>query len=53
MEIVLEKVQDLGYFINNEEMGGRKAYYGDIMIGKMDSDSERKEKAIKEARDIL
>ncbi len=52
-EIVLEKVQNLGYFIDKERIGGRKAFYGDILLEKMQSDSESREQVIKEAREIL
>lgn len=52
-EISLEKVQNLGYFVDDEDMGGRKAFYADILLEKMQSDSESRQQVIKEAKEIL
>lgn len=52
-DIVLEKVRNLGYFVDDEDIGGRNAFYGEILLEKMQSDSESRKQMIEEAREIL
>lgn len=52
-EFVIEKVEHLGYFTNEKELGGKKVCYADLLKEKMLNDSEKEEEIMEQAKSIL
>lgn len=49
----VDKVERLGWFVDDSELGGEKVFYGELMKEKMIKDQDLHEKVIEEARSIL
>lgn len=51
--LIVEKVEQLGYFINDPEIGTEEVKYGEVLKDEMIHDTEKEKKVRREAEEIL
>lgn len=52
-DIEIEKVKQLGYYVNREDLGLEEVFYGDLLRDKMSEDSDFRKDVLESAKSIL
>ncbi len=52
-DFIVEDVEQLGVFTDRRDLGGRKAFYGDLLKDEMLDDYEKEDEVRRKAQDIL